>query len=170
MLVAARTLDYVESVKEELRREFDTKDLGEARRILGMDIRRDRKKGELHLTQADYLSKVISRFQMESFKEVSVPLALHFKLSSQQAPANDEESAEMQKIPYANMIGSGMYLMICTRPDLSHGISVTSRYMKDHGKEHWAALKWIMRYLKGNKSTGIVFKRQKGWKEEPLIG
>lgn len=78
---------------------------------------------------------------MEGAKPVSTPLAGHFKLSLDQAPKTDQERKEMSAIPYANIVGSIMYIMICTRPDVSHAISVASRYMANHGKQHWSALK-----------------------------
>ena len=77
---------------------------------------------------------------------------------------------EMNLIPYSNIIGSIMYSMLCTRPDLAHAISVTSRFMKDPRKEHWLALKWMLRYIKGSSNVGIVYKRFKRDCEESLIG
>ena len=50
-----------------------------------------------------------------------------------------------------------MYLMVCTRSDISHAISVVSRYMADPGKEHWNVVKWIFKYLTGTRDFGILF-------------
>ena len=169
MLVGAKNLAQINMIKRELQKQFEMKDLGEARRILGMDIHRDRGKGELWLMQTDYLSKLVQKFYMQHSKSVSIPLGQHFKLSTDQAPKTDEERSEMQDIPYANIIGSIMYCMICTRPDLAHGMSVTSRYMKDFGREHWSALKWLLRYISGSKEIGILFRQQKE-SENPLLG
>jgi len=55
----------------------------------------------------------------------------------------------MSHVPYANAIGSLMYAMICTRPDLAYAVSMVSRYMHNSGKKHWSVVKWIFRYLKG---------------------
>ncbi|XP_042059348.1 secreted RxLR effector protein 161-like [Salvia splendens] len=63
-----------------------------------------------------------------------------------------------------------MYCMICTRPDLAHGIIVTSRYMKEFRREHWYALKWMLRYIKGNKDLRILFKKKDPGDDDPLIG
>ena len=63
----------------------------------------------------------------------------------------------MSKVPYANAVRCLMYLMVCTRPDISHVVSVVSRYMADPGKEHWNAVKWIFRYLTGTHDFGILF-------------
>ena len=68
------------------------KDLGEAKKILGMEISRDRKLGRLCLSQKEYLRKVLKRFGMyEKSKPVSTPLAPHFKLSASISPKNDAE-------------------------------------------------------------------------------
>ncbi|GAB2288844.1 hypothetical protein Dimus_038026 [Dionaea muscipula] len=63
----------------------------------------------------------------------------------------------MEDIPYLNVVGSIMYAMISTRPDLSYAISRLSRYMSNPGPEHWSALKWVLRYLSGTISVGLTF-------------
>lgn len=83
-------------------------DLGAARRILSMNILRDIKKGSLWLTRSDYISRMLKRFKVENIREVSTPLAIYFKLSVAQRPQTEEESREMKKIPYANIVGSIM--------------------------------------------------------------
>ncbi|CAN0860766.1 Retrovirus-related Pol polyprotein from transposon TNT 1-94, partial [Linum grandiflorum] len=42
-----------------------------------------------------------------------------------------------------------MYAMVCTRPDIAHAVGVVSRFLSNPGKEHWAAVKWILKYLRG---------------------
>jgi hypothetical protein len=54
-----------------------------------------------------------------------------------------------------------MYAMVCTRPDLAHAVSAVSKYMANSGKQHWDAVKWIFRYLKGITDYNITFVRQK---------
>ena len=63
----------------------------------------------------------------------------------------------MDKIPYASAIGSIMYAMLCTRPDVAHAISLTSRYQSDPGSEHWIAVKNILKYLRRTKDTFLVY-------------
>lgn len=55
----------------------------------------------------------------------------------------------MAKVPYSQAVGSLMYLMIATRPDLSYATNLVSRYMFNPGKRHWEEVMWISRYLKG---------------------
>ena len=58
--------------------------------------------------------------------------------------------------------------MVCTRPDISHAVSVVSRFMHSPGKSHWEVVKWILRYLKGTTDVGLVFERGRGLGE--LVG
>ncbi|KAM2761386.1 hypothetical protein COP1_025857 [Malus domestica] len=138
------------------------KDLGEARKILGMEIERDRAKGKISLCQKQYLKKVLQRFRMnENSKPVSTPLASHFKLSASMSPKTVEESQYMAQIPYANVVGSLMYAMVCTRPDISQAVSIVSRYMHNPGKRHWQVVKWILRYILGTVDVGLLFQQDK---------
>ena len=157
ILLAGADSGELQLIKDRLKEKFEMKDLGNARRILGMDILRNRSKRELKLVQADYISKIIKKFQMQGTKSVSIPLAAHFKLSKEKMPKTDQERKEMSLVPYANIVESIMYIMICTRPDVSHAISVATRYMSNHGKEHWSALKWVLRYLSGSMDVGLHF-------------
>ena len=55
----------------------------------------------------------------------------------------------MSKVPYASAVGSLMYAMVCTRPNIAHTVGVFSRYMRHLGIEHCNAVKWILKYLRG---------------------
>ena len=133
------------------------KDLGAAKQILGIRIFRDKDKGVLKLSQTEYVKKVLSRFSMDNAKPVSTPLGNHFKLSKDQSPKTNLECEHMDKIPYALAISSLMYAMVCSRPDIAHAVGVVNRYMSNPGKQHWEAVKWIMRYLKGSSETCLSF-------------
>jgi hypothetical protein len=102
------------------------KDLGETKKILGMEIHRDRKNGKLWLSQQKYVEKILMRSGMNNEKLVQIPLASHFKLSSGLCPSNDEEKDYMSCVPYANAVESLMYAMVSTRPDISHAVGVVS--------------------------------------------
>ena len=65
----------------------------------------------------------------------------------------------MARVPYSSTVGSLMYTMVCTRPDLSHAVSSVSRYMANPGKEHWKAVQWILRYLRGSSEVCLHFKK-----------
>ena len=63
----------------------------------------------------------------------------------------------MSKVPYASAIGSLMYVMVCTRPDIAHAMGVVSKFISRPRKQHWEAVKWILRYLKGSSDTCLCF-------------
>ena len=71
---------------------------------------------------------------------MSTQLATHFKLSSSLLPRTKEEMEYMSHVPYASAIDSIMYVMVCTRPNISHVVSVVSRYMDCLRKIHWEAM------------------------------
>ncbi|KAK2437580.1 secreted RxLR effector protein [Trifolium repens] len=159
ILMASSDKHEIQRLKEMLNGEFEMKDLGSAKRILGIDILRDRSKGELFLSQHDYLKKVVERFIMSDSKVVNTPLGHHSKLSIKQCPQSEDERKKMESTPYASGVGSIMYGMVCSRPDLSYDISVVSRFMANPGQVHWQALKWVLRYLNGSLKSGLKYKR-----------
>ena len=97
---------------------------------------------------------------MNNAKPVSTPLANHFKLSIVKCLKTNFEKYDMSKIPYASAVGCLMYVMVCTRPDLAQDVSVVSKYMANPRKQHWDAVKWIFRYLRGTTNYDIMFERQ----------
>lgn len=87
---------------------------------------------------------------------VSVPLVQHFKLSEKQKPKTDREIKGMSAVPCANVIGSVMYTMVCTRPYFAHPISIASKYMGNPERYHWKALKYIKVSQKQLKDGNLV--------------
>ena len=61
----------------------------------------------------------------------------------------------MSHVPYASALGSLMYAMVCTRPDIAHAVGVFSRFMSNPGKEHWTVVKRVFRYLRGTNDYGL---------------
>jgi transposase InsO family protein len=161
MLIVGHDTSKINNLKKELSKSFAMKDLGSAKQILGMNISRDRKNNKIWLSQERYIEKVLKRFNMSQVKSASTPLANHFKLSSKQSPTTEKEKEEMSKVPYASAVGSLMYAMVCTRPDITHAVGVVSRFLANPGKEHWNAVKWILKYLKGTTKMSLCFGNEK---------
>jgi len=81
------------------------------------------------------LKKVLQKFNIDDdTRTVSTPLAPHFKLKATMSPITVEEHEYMAHMPYVSVVGSLMYTMVCTRPDLSQTVSMVSRYMHDPGR------------------------------------
>jgi len=161
MLIAAKSMTEINKIKEALSTGFEMKDMGAASRILGIDIIRDRKAGTLRLSQTGYLEKVLHMFNMTEARPVSTPMGAHFKLAS---VVEEEECVDTDKVPNSSAIGSIMYAMVGTRPDIAQAIGVLSRFMSKPGKIHWTAVKWLLRYLKGSTDLNLVFTREKDFR------
>ncbi|WVZ61696.1 hypothetical protein U9M48_011528 [Paspalum notatum var. saurae] len=166
MLIAAKKKSEIAKLKAQLNKEFEMKEFGAGKKILGMEIIRDRKSGLLYLSQRGYIEKVLRRFNMHDAKPVSTPLAAHFRLSTDLCPTSDDDIEYMSRVPYFSAVGSLMYAMVCSRTDLSHALSVVSRYMANPSKEHWRAVQWIFRYLRGTSSACLQF----GKSRDGLVG
>ncbi len=157
ILLMGNDIPMLNSVKQWLESCFSMKDLGEAAYILGIKIHRDRSKRLIGLSQSTYLDKVLQRFSMEESKKGSLPLTSGTTLSRSQCPSTLEEQEKMQKVPYASAIGSIMYAMLCTRPDVAYGLSLTSRYQANPGLAHWIVVKNILKYLRRTKDSFLVY-------------
>ena len=94
---------------------------------------------------------------MSKAKAVCSPLASHLNLSFKQFPISEKDMKEMSKVPYASVVGSLMYVMVYTRLDIAHEIRVVSWFLTDSGNEHWEAVKWILRYLRGTSRVCLCF-------------
>ncbi|XP_074313584.1 secreted RxLR effector protein 161-like [Silene latifolia] len=131
--------------------------MGDAAYILGIRIYRDRPNRLIGLSQSTYVDKVIRRFNMIDSKKRFLPMSHDITLSKAQCPSTPNEQERMRNIPYASAIGSIMYAMLYTRPDVACALSMTSRYQKNPGEGHWTAAKNILKYLKRTKDMFLVF-------------
>ena len=165
ILLIGNDIPLLESVKTSLKNSFSMKDLGEATYILGIRIYRNRSKRLIGLSQSTYIDKVLKRFNMQDSKKGFLPMSHGISLCKNQCPSTQDERDRMSKIPYASAIGSIMYAMICTRPDVSYALSATSRYQSDPGESHWIAVKNILKYLRKTKDAFLVY----GSEEELVV-
>ncbi|KAD4385276.1 hypothetical protein E3N88_25444 [Mikania micrantha] len=157
ILIIGNNIPMLNEVKHGLGTCFAMKDLGEASYILGIKIHRDRSKRLLGLSQSTYIDKMMTRFDMENSKKGTIPMTKGTVLNKSQSPSTDIEIRRMQAIPYASAIGSIMYAMLCTRPDVSYALSMTNRCQQNPGIAHWTAVKNILKYLRRTKEMFLIF-------------
>ena len=98
---------------------------------------------------------------MEEAKKGFLPMSHGMHLSKTQCPTMTDERECMSKVPYASAIGSIMYVMISTHPDVSYALSVMSRYQSDPGESHWTAVKNILKYLRRTKNAFLSMEVRK---------
>ena len=148
LLIACSDESTLLDTKRELSQRFEMKDLGESRVILNMDISRNRAERRLSLCQARYAQKVIERFGMGAARGQNTPMEGKLDLTVPTEPVNQ---------PYREAIGSLMYLMVGTRPDIGFAVCRLSKYAQNPGQIHWDAVKRVLRYLINTKDLGICF-------------
>ena len=122
MLVAGSDMQEIVNLKQKLSKQFEMKDLGAAKQILGMRIKRDTNSRTLLLSQDKYINKVLSRFNMQNAKVVSTPLGVHFRLSKEQSPKTEEERIH----------GKGSVRLSNRKSDVCHGL-YQARYCPSSG-------------------------------------
>jgi hypothetical protein len=117
-----------------------------------MEVKRDRAQRLLYINQIGYLKEILKRFRMEDCKAIGVPLDPKTKLKN-----NVNKDDKMVKVPYQQAVGSLMYAMLCTWPDLAYPISVVSKHMANPSLEHWIAIKGIFQYLQSTLHFKLCF-------------
>ena len=148
MLILGTDMDVVKSTKDLLSLNFDMKDLGKIDVILGIKIIRNSE--GITLSQSHYVEKVLKKFNHFDCDPVRTPydLNIHLKKNRGSLVAQSE---------YAKIIGSVMFLMNCTRPNIAYVVSRLSRYTHNLAYEHWNALTRLLRYLKGTMNLGFTY-------------
>ena len=157
ILLIGNDIEVLSSVKGWLQKQFDMKDLGEANYILRIKLLRDRKNKVLALSQALYIDKILARFTMENSKKGTLPFRHGVHLSKEQSPKTLEQKERMSRVPFASAVGSLMYAMLCTRPDICYAVGIVSRYQSDPIEEHWIAVKHILKYLRRTRNYLLVY-------------
>ena len=157
LLIAGSNKASIDNIKTEFKNRFKMKDMGEASEVLGLEIQRNRTKRTIFLHQNRYTEKVLERFGMSDSRPVSTPME-----SSSKIDLNDESSEPAKDVPYRHAVGSIMYLMIGTRPDLAFAIRKLSQYLEQPLQSHWIAVKRVFRYIAGTRHYGILFHGNKG--------
>lgn len=147
-----------EQSKIKLIKQFNTKDMGPSKWILGMRITRDRKKYEITLDHELYITKALERFGLAECKTVSTP---EIVLRGCNEDNSSISNAPCDKQNYMEMVGSLMYPSISTRPDIASAARSLAQHMHDPKHKHEVAAKRVLRYLAGTRGIGLMFGRNK---------
>ncbi|KMS99784.1 hypothetical protein BVRB_1g020780 [Beta vulgaris subsp. vulgaris] len=98
---------------------------------------------------------------MKNSKRGFVPMSHGISLSKSQYPTELDELKRMSSIPYASAIGSIMYAMISTRPNVAYALSMCGRFQANLGEAHWIGAKSILKYLRGTKGLFLVYEGER---------
>ncbi len=151
LLIAGSSSTEVQSIKDKLSHGFEMKNMGEAKVILGIEISRDRSTRRLFINQSDYTQNVLERFGMSNSKPVVTPMDRSYH------DVTPENAKSADDVPYRQTIGSLMYLMITTRPDISYAIGKLSQHNQNPRHHDWIAVKRVLRYISGTRHFGILY-------------
>lgn len=164
------TPDIIKAILDYLRIHFQVRSLP-ASRFVGLDISRDRSSRILCINQQDFIIKLLRRYNMTDCKFTSLPANPNNRPSPAMAPKSEEERLQMEKTPLREAIGSLMYLMAMTRPDIALAVNQVAAFVSNPGPGHWEAVKQIFSYLAGTANYGICYGGQRSENESsPLHG
>lgn len=158
LLLGSRGYDALEWLKDELTKEFQIKDLGEARMIIGWEITRDLEAGTLKIDQKGYIRDLLEAEGMTSCHPTVLPIKAESFISMDQA--SDDSPADLAA--YQRLVGKLMYLACGTRPDIFFVTGLLSRHNSDPRIGHLRIAKQVLCYLKGTINLGIV------WGTDPI--
>ncbi|CAM8902387.1 unnamed protein product [Rhodiola kirilowii] len=148
MLIFGTSLECINQTKDFLSSKFFMKDMGEAEVILG--IRIERVEGGIALTQSHYIEKVLKKYKYLNCHPVNTPIE-----SSKHLLPN--KGYPVSQLEYSRVIGSLMYAMTSTRPDIAFAVGKLSLYTSNPSVDHWQAVHRVLRYLKGMMNLGLVY-------------
>jgi len=158
LVISSPSLYAISQFKQDMRARFNMKDIGELKTILGIAV--TRKATTLTLTQNSYIQDLLTRFRPYITSEQSkhkLPMGPNIKLSISACPTTQQEREEADDLPYRALIGSLMYLMISTRPDIDCAVIQMSRFMSNWGVTHWQTALDILIYVQGTPQLGITY-------------
>ena len=150
IIIAASDLDLLQIVKASLGNRFKMSDLGELKWFLGTEYKRS--KNSIKMNQTRYIQKILSRFKMSNCKPKPTPCVLGIeKVSNIKSPKLSDPRR------YREIVGSLIYVMTGTRPDLCYIVTKLSQKMSEPTVADLGTAKHVLRYLKGTQDLGLTF-------------
>ena len=162
ILLFSPNVEAIRSVKDLLRTKYRMLDLGPVQQFLGIQVVRNRHTRSIHINQAPYIETILKRFQMDNCNGVSTPMDPNLQL---EAALPSYIASRDHLLEYQQAVGSIMYAMLGTRPDLAFTVSTLSKYCSNPGPTHAIAVQRALRYLRKTATIGITYKGQ----ENPAV-
>ena len=165
ILLAATDREFMDNTKARLSALYKMRDLGQASSILGIRIERDRKRRTITLSQQSYIESVLDKYGFTESSPKATPMSHSARLTATD-PHDDTPIPRFEISPgimvtYPQIVGSLMYAMMGTRPDLAYTVGVLGRYAANPKRCHWNAAKRVLRYLRGTSSYGLTYEGSK---------
>jgi hypothetical protein len=152
MIILADDIQVVRDFKAGIEKRWEIKDLGEVRRILGLEITRDRAKRTIKIAQEVYTDEIITEYGLTDARDAKTP-----PVSLEMLEPTSETDILADTDQYRRVIGKLLYLMRGSRPDICFAVSRLSRYIARPAEKHWRGAMQVLRYVKGTRKFGISF-------------
>ena len=149
-LFMGKDLSQVNKLKSAFMQAWECRDLGNVKEFLRMRIRRKNK--HIYLDQTAYLAKVLQRFGMTNAKAADTPLPMGYQPMPNNEPVNDAIRHKFQQV-----IGSLLYIMLGTRPDIAYAVTKLSQYSANPSQDHLNRALYICHYLVGTSNYAMVY-------------
>ena len=153
LVVAGTNQQAIDQLKQSLKKKFKLKELGDLSWCLGIQITRSQSGKQFALSQRKFIDDILKRFNMTECKPVTTPMEPNAKF----VKGNPDEVID---VPYRSVIGSLMYLMLGTRPDIAYAVGTLSKFLDCPTQTHWTAAKRVIRYLQGTKDHGLIMGKE----------
>ena len=151
IVLFSKSQEAIREAKGWLSDAFRMVNLGSLKLFLGMQIDRNRGKRTMFVGQERYAIKVLERCNMESCHGCKTPMDTKLVLTK---PDKDVISGVLE---YQSLVGSLMYAMLGTCPDLAYAVSMLSKFNSEPAEEHHATAKRTLHYLKETKGYGLLY-------------
>ncbi|GJY78472.1 zinc finger, CCHC-type containing protein [Tanacetum coccineum] len=161
LIITGTPRKEIDLFKSQMKDKFEMSDLGLLAYYLGIEVTQTG--GEITIKQTGYINKILKETSMMDSNDTKIPMDPGTKL------VKAEDGNSVDATYYRSLIGSLRYLLH-TRPDLSYSVGLLSRFMQDPKDHHLKAIKQVIRYIKGTKEHGIIYKKEGGCKitESPI--
>jgi Reverse transcriptase (RNA-dependent DNA polymerase) len=168
LLITGTSETEIAQFKLEMKEKFKMSDLGLLTYYLGIEVQQ---LGDVTvLSQENFAKRILKECRMEDCNPVQAPMEARLKLSK------NSRSNPVDQTKYRSIVGSLRYLLH-TRPDLAYSVGIVSRFMENPKAEHMAAVKHILRYVKGTITLGCCYRRSPkeernfvGYSDSDMVG
>lgn len=154
LLIASSNLQELNEVKTHIASKVQVVDKGPASNFLSIEIERYGETGEIDIHQRKYISDLLHQYAMDECRPVSTPLETKFQIA-----CSDENCKKVNPVEYQSLIGSLMYLAVCSRPDILHSVCKLSQKNTEPHQEHMTAARRILKYLNKTIDFKLRYKR-----------
>jgi Reverse transcriptase (RNA-dependent DNA polymerase) len=156
-IITGTSAELIMEYKKKLNVCYTLTDLGLIYWLLRIKITHNRVERTIALSQTFYINTILARFGLTNAKPQQTPMIPNAVYLKDDCPSNPTHTDHMKKVPYHKAIGSLMYAVVATHPDISFEVSTLSQFLENLGEHHWDAVKRVFCYLSGTRNLQLTF-------------